>query len=353
MDDSGDDDNVRAARYSELLKSFQIEGYVDEFRISGKQVMISDYHDDTLHHSGRGGGGRWFALADHSCSLLFRRASVLLVCAGLAYLAFWALHRYRNNDKHRKIERIKRKRQPKANDVKSKTHIRHVTEKEPTANSNIETKKDALEEASPARKMDTPDLVVEKVDHLGLSEVLAHAPCGKMPLVHAQPSFTTDTLETDFVKTAQSFRKIIENSGMGGSDEMALTLSWQAAMTLKQTAAICQATAMAESRGYIFHAQQRSLDRKIGARQHQELLTSIREDRSWSSRLVEARDACFAALRIASLRCFAVILGFKPFVMTTRLLFRCRSHSVSDLVFEVTDLVSILISAAKCFCSVF
>lgn len=338
-----DSDSDARARYSELLKSLQIDGFVDEFQISGKKVTVSDYDDETLHNS----EGGEVDLADRSRPLFWRASILLIVCASIAYLARCKFRRPRKNNKQNNRGKIKRKRKSKS--LGRKSELLSPRSLKETRGDKIknETTKDLLV-VPLARNLAAPELVVERIDPRVASKALVQDLVGKMSVEHAQLPITGDALEADLVKTAQSFRKIIEKSGMGGSEEMVSTLSWQAAMTLKQTAAICQATSMAETRRYIFQTQQSHLDREISARQHGDLLATIREDKRCPRRLAGARAECFAALKVASLRSFALILGFKPFSLAMGLLLRCKLHSFTDLVMEMRDLVSILVA----FCGV-
>lgn len=331
MDDGDSDIDVRS-RYSELLKALQVEGFVDEFQISGKKVIVSNGEDDSFHDTDVDG----FRLSILSHSLCWRSA-IALVCAGIAYFAQrkWRQPRKKNKQK----SRAKRKRKSISLGRIIVSPSPHELKESQEDTRKNETKQESVE-IPIARDLVAPELVLENSDSQIPPQTLVQDLVTKTPVGHFSLPVVDDALQTDLVRTAQSFKKIIENSGMGGSEEMVSTLSWQAAMTLKQTAVICQATSMAETRGYIFQTRQNFVDREISARQHEELLASMREDKRWPYRLAGARSECFTALRIASLRSFALILGFKPCVMTIGLLLRCKLYSFSDLVAEVRDLVS-------------
>jgi hypothetical protein len=331
--DSDADSDVRA-HYIELVKSFYIDDFADEFEISGQKISISDYGNSNILVKAESND----VFLAHRALDFFWKASVPCVCACVACLAYCKFYK-------------PKKKTNREESVRKQDCLRKRNEALFSRSSKGSRKEDSKKGSSKKQMVDdslsgnllAPELVAEKSDHFMPADILVHGSVANLPFrENVQPPITADALGDELVKTAQSFRKIIENSGMGGSEEMVSTLSWQAAMTLKQTAAICHATSIAETRGYIFQTQQSRLDREISARQHKELLASIREDKLWPQKLAESRRECFATLRVASLRSFALILSFKPFLITTGLLIKWKFHSIGDLVSELTNFVSSL-----------
>ncbi|GAX24292.1 hypothetical protein FisN_4Lh007 [Fistulifera solaris] len=333
LDSDRDTESDVKAHYIELVKSFYIDGFADEFEISGQQIKISDYG---MSNDLGNAEGDEVVLAYRSLDF-FWKATVPCVCACVAYFAYCKFYKPKtktNREQNaRKLDRLRKR---------NEAFFAQSLKGDRQADSKRGSKKKIVDK-SLSGDLIAPELVVEKPNLLMPPDILVHGSVANLPFREdVQPPITVDALGDELVKTAQSFKKIIENSGMGGSEEMVSTLSWQAAMTLKQTAAICHATSIAETRGYIFQTQQSRLDREISARQHKELLTSIREDKLWPQKLVEARRECFAKLRVASLRSFALILSFKPFLIATGLLIKWKFHSIGDLVSEVSNVVSSL-----------
>ncbi len=330
--DSDTESDVRA-HYIELVKSFYIDGFADEFEISGQQIRMSDYGIGNDLGNAEGDG----MVSAYRSLDLFWRASVLCLCGCFAYCMFYTPKKKSNREQRaRKLDSRKRDAAPSPHSFKG-------GRKE---DSKKGSKKKIVDRCRSGNLI-APELVLEKSDPLMPPDISVHGSLVNIPFREdVQLAITVDSLGHELVKTAQSFKKIIESSGIGGSEEMVSNLSWQAAMTLKQTAAICHATSIAETRGYIFQTQQSRLDREISARQHKELLTSIREDKLWPQKLVEARRECFATLRVASLRSFALILSFNPFLIATGLLFKWKFHPIGDLLSDVTDIVSSLLRPA-------
>lgn len=161
-----------------------------------------------------------------------------------------------------------------------------------------------------------------------------------------------EEFRSEIISNAAMFKDVLQESGLGGSEDALAALSLHAAITKRQTDAICQANIQAEMRGYQFHSHQHSLDRESSEKRHEEVVSSLSGDKDWLQKLTRARDDCFSALKVALTRSYTLVLGFQPFLTGMRLLGICKGASLSVLVARGIERVSQAVSS-RAFCGSF
>jgi hypothetical protein len=122
------------------------------------------------------------------------------------------------------------------------------------------------------------------------------------------------TLQTakEIVSSADIIEQALKESGR--SYDRNLPMVW--AMGNHTTSREISARIQAEKRGYIYDGFQKGIDREISQQQHQESISTMKEEAGWMSQLVAARDRCFGSISTAIVRGIILVAFIKllPFL---------------------------------------
>ena len=359
-------------RQQKALKAFQVEGYEDEFRIVG--VADTDEHVGEEHvEEDYTGVPDPAAMAVPSqpdsplpSSQLLVAAIVTLFCAILV-LALWRRNVGGNQLQHGKVTN--------ASSLDGETELRNQASQDsqcchqPTDGSNTvedtrtdhEVGNDSSNKAedpsnnfSANEKQDgptlaleasPPDLLCDKNEDISRKAVSKHSssesptPYDLVPASQRSLEQVKAEFRSGILLNAEAFKEVLRESGVNTTDETITALSLQAAIAKHQTDILCQASFQSEMRAYQFHSRQQSIDHELSERQHEEVLSSLKGDKNWLSKLVRARNDCLLALKVSLARCYTLAIGIEPLFATMKLLHVWRHSSLSAMFSFIVEKV--------------
>jgi len=297
-----------SARQRRLIKTYQLDGYDDEFHLLGREPIKSDYIYEEV------------PIVAPTALPSVDLAIIGCGIAGTILIALLLRIRTLNNAEPAASCETKDAGNKTKTDVKTKTtdtsEDREIIA-EPMTNS-----KAILDQV-------TPESGTELVE-------LEKSPTGERNLRQGSnspdlpPTLVQESCEDycrDVASHAASFQEALKSSGITNAETLA-TLSIQAAIAKKQTDDMQRTHFQTEQRHYYFHAQQSFMHRKQSDAQHQATMSVLRTDQQWLSKLNSAHSQYMNALKQGFITSSTLIVGVPvalPF-LNTLLLWRCSSY---------------------------